>query len=471
MVATFCLLTCALIPAQPADRSDWLLTPRLSRGQELVYSGTFTEEILGAGVQFNRSYRLDSSVFILETGGRGASVAFLTVLELRNQPTARGPAGPPPCSVRLEVAQVNPQGRVEGNGAATLLVPLEGPPTAECGAFVEVPASRVGRDHYWEVTEAGRPPRTWRVLGMETINNTSCLKLLGQQQSDDWDQPRADRTAWRRRDTVWMTPGAGIASRVERVLERREPARQHPTQRTVVRYDLVSRLIYPGKLYQDRQREIAQANRFANDAAPYLRQPAQYQAQLDALLKRIDYYLENRPPIEPYRKAVLQVKRRALAARRGEAATTPVTEETTTAPPRARLGYRAPDFVATDLIHDGSVRLYRQLGQPILLVFYNPASQTAAEVLRFAGSQHRLGVTVLGMAVSDDVEGVRRQHADLRLAFPVLAGKGFKASYGVDATPRLVILDAQGIVRGGYTGWGSETPSEVSHELKRWLHP
>ena len=42
-------------------------------------------------------------------------------------------------------------------------------------------------------------------------------------------------------------------------------------------------------------------------------------------------------------------------------------------------------------------------------------------------------------------------------------------SYAVEATPKVVLLDSDGVVRGTYLGWGRETPSAVTEELKRWL--
>jgi peroxiredoxin len=470
MAATLFLFTCAFLPAQPADSSPWLFTPRLSQGQELVYNGTFTEEVIGQGVQFNRSYRLETSVFILDTPPRGVSTALLTVLQLRALRQGRDEGiAPPASSVRLELARIDLQGHAEGADGTSLLVPLEGPPTVECGQFVESPPSHLGRDKAWDVTEPGRPPRTWHVAGSEYVQNTSCLKLVGLQQSVDWEEGRADRAAWRRRDTVWVAPSVGVALRVERVIERREPARKEPTQRSVVRYELFSRLTYRGQLFEDRKREVLQARRFAEEAAPYLHRPTQYQPQLNAILKKIGYHLDNELPVQPYRLAVLQVKRRVEAALRGEVAPEPDPETGPAAPAAAILGKRAPDFVATDLIQGGSVRLHRLLGRPVLLVFFNPASATARPVLRFAADKQQRGVTVVGMAVTDDVAAVKKLHADLRLAFPVLAGKGFHVSYGVDATPRMVLLDAEGIVRGAYTGWGSETPREVTEELRNWL--
>jgi peroxiredoxin len=473
MVATLCLLGCALLPAQPAERPEWLLTPRLGRGQELVYSGTYSEEVIGQGVQFNRSYRLETTVFVLDALGSTREAALLTVLQLRSPSPARASEAPGAgSSVRLEVARIDPHGRVEAPGGTPFLVPLDGPPTAESGLFVDVPLTRVGRDSTWESGERGRPPRTWRVTGIEPVNTTRCLKLVGRQQSDDWDRPRGDTTAWRRRDTVWLAPALGVAYRVERVIERREPARKEPTLRSVLRYELLSQLTYPGKLYEDRQREIVQASRFAAEAAAYLRSPGQYEAQILALVRRIDNYADSQLPVEPYRRAVLQVKRRLEAERRGELAPEPAAGESARAAAVAvaDLGQRAPDFVATALTREGSVRLRHLLGKPVLLIFYNPAFPTAGEVLRFAAAQGRRGVTVLGLAVSDDVGAVCKQHAELRLKFPVVSGKGFSMTYGVDATPRLVVLDAEGVVRGTYTGWGADTAREVAGELGQWLH-
>src|SRR5438552_2456793 len=101
MVANLCLFACALLPLQAVDRTEWLLTPRLGRGQELVYRGTFTEEALGKGVHFSRSYRLETRVFVLDTPPRGLDVAFYSILHMR-APGLEHTAATEPSSVRLE---------------------------------------------------------------------------------------------------------------------------------------------------------------------------------------------------------------------------------------------------------------------------------------------------------------------------------------------------------------------------------
>ena len=120
------------------------------------------------------------------------------------------------------------------------------------------------------------------------------------------------------------------------------------------------------------------------------------------------------------------------------------------------------------------VRLQRLLGRPILLVFYSPTSRYAEELLRFAqGLQDKnpAEVNVVGLAVSEDTEAVLKQYADLKLQFPLAAGKGLRQTYAVEATPKLVVLDADGVVRGAYVGWGREIPVAVADDLKRWQRP
>jgi peroxiredoxin len=140
----------------------------------------------------------------------------------------------------------------------------------------------------------------------------------------------------------------------------------------------------------------------------------------------------------------------------------------------ATVGQPAPDFLATELTGTGSARLRNWLGRPVLLVFYHPSSPTAAEVLRFAQkvATDRAGaVRVVGMSVSDDAALVRKQHGEMKMTFPVLSGGGLRHSYAIEDTPKFVLLDGAGVVRGAYLGWGHETAGEVLTELARWLAP
>jgi peroxiredoxin len=290
------------------------------------------------------------------------------------------------------------------------------------------------------------------------------------QQSEDWDHPRADRTAWRRRDLVWLAPRLGVAYKVERTIERREPAHRDSTLQSVARYELQSEIQYPGQLYEDRRREILQAQKLNEAIAPLLANPSKHgRRPFENILVRIAYHLDNQPPT-PYREAVLQVKRRAEAASRGESP--PAVAGDDHGPTVAVLDQRAPDFIVSNLLSKESTQLRRWLGRPILMVFYHPGSVTVEQVLRFAQQvQDKYGqqVAVLGFSVSDELERIKKQHRDLQLSLPIYSGKGLRLSYAVEATPKLVILDAAGVLRGNYVGWGPETAELVTEELQHWL--
>ncbi len=470
MSATSSLMICVLAMAQPADRTEWTLQPRLAGGQELVYRGMFDEQSSGGEVQFTRGYRLQTVAFVLDAAPRGSDVAFLTVLRPRAARPGRVDDAAPN-SVRLEVVRLDPQGRLSGEPGAALAVPLEGPPTVEVGAAVEFPRHRVGVGGNWSVAEDGRTPRAWTVAGTETLNAATCVKLVGVQKSDDWDQPRADRTAWRRQDTVWLAPRLGVAVRVERVVERRAPAHREAGYKSVLRYELDQRTDHVGGLGDDIRREIAEARKFADRAAPLLREPAKQLPQVDALINRIKYHQEHNPAPPPYGEAIAQLRRRLEAARRGDAAPQPAAPERE-APAVAVAGKVAPDFVVPDLVTGDSVRLTKWKSKPILMIFYTADSVYAETVLRLGQEVHdssRGAVVVLGLAMSHDAEALRKQRADLRLAYPVLDGSGLRQSYAVEATPKLMVLDADGVVRGGYVGWGRETRAGVLEEVRGCL--
>ncbi|HEY7157453.1 MAG TPA: redoxin domain-containing protein [Gemmataceae bacterium] len=488
MAATLYLLGCLLIPGQTMARpqsprgaaparvqstasGDWLLVPHLRRSQELVYRGTFHEEGHGGRVQFSRSYRLETRILVLETPPKGAEIAVLATL--RHRPSSGSPplsSDMTPTSIRLERARVDLQGKVTADAGVDLLTPLDGAPALECAAFVALPGGHVHVGQEWLAVEGDRPPLTWQAVGAEMVGGNSCIKLVGEQKSDDWDRPRADRTAWRRQDTVWLVPQRGLVYRLEREIQRREPAQREATQRSVLRVEMESNFQLSGYADDSRRREIAQALTFRDNLRPLLAQPARYEQRLTALLKKIDYHLENQPET-PYRPAVYQIKRRAEAAKRGETPPEPI-HETKTAPAVATLGQLAPDFTVSNFTGGGSAQLRRYAGKPIVLVFYHPKSATTPAVLRYAQkllADYPQRIAVLGLCVADDAETARRQHSEMGLKFPLLCGGGLRASFGVESTPKIVLLDGSNIVRGEYLGWGQETPREVVEELKHWL--
>jgi peroxiredoxin len=147
-------------------------------------------------------------------------------------------------------------------------------------------------------------------------------------------------------------------------------------------------------------------------------------------------------------------------------------DEKPAVPAVVTVGYTAPDFLVASLTGPGSARLRQWLGRPVLLVFYHPSSPTAPDLLRYAQRlQATYGerIAVLGLSVSGDVSLVQRQRSAWGLTFPVLNGSALRARYAVEATPKIVLLDGAGVVRGEHLGWGHETPGAVLEELRTCL--
>src|SRR5205085_1306672 len=93
-------------------------------------------------------------------------LALFTAVRDRNPPPGAS-AQPPARSARLERAVLEPAGRLQADRAVNLKAPLEGPPTLECGMFVEVPSGSVHVGHCWGAQEEGRPQRMWTLAGTE----------------------------------------------------------------------------------------------------------------------------------------------------------------------------------------------------------------------------------------------------------------------------------------------------------------
>ena len=468
MIATLCLLGSFLVAAQTAGAAapaECSYLPRMERGTEWVYRGTFTEHTLGQRVRFQRTYRFETRVLAVEASEKGADLAVMTQLQDKSPPgsTPEGGSG----AVRLERVRLESQGRI----TPSFSVPLEGPPSIELGMFVELPSGRLKRLQTWQCREPGRPHLTWQVIGQETVLAQPCLKLMAIQQSDDWDQPRADRGAWRRVESVWLASRHGLAIRVERVIEHREPASREVSRSATLRYELESDLKHPAAMLNDRRVEIARALEFRTLATPLLPQPTRASRELAALLRKIQAFLDSQPPT-PYREAVLSLRNQVEAASRGEVVRSHYAESAAPLPLEVK-NKPAPDFVASSMTSTGTVRLSSFKGKPTLLIFYQPRSETALEMLRWAQELHTsLGkyVHIVGMSISDDSAFVLKQRFTAEVSFPILHGSGLRASYGVEVTPTCVLLDAEGHIRHRVMGWGRETGPEVQAELRRWVN-
>ncbi|MEY4614406.1 hypothetical protein EBX93_05415 [bacterium] len=448
------------------------LSLRLQPCQELLYRGLFTEEARSSRVQFQRSYRIESRCLVLDNDKGNHHLACLTLLKQRSNPAPLPTVSsePPSTSVRLEIINIDSKGKIlQGNNLGKLS--LDGPPTIEWGYLVELPKSRIAENDTWETTEDGRPVCNWSVSTTEMVQGMKCIKIVGIQQTDDWARPRADQQAWKRTDTVWLNPQLGVAQKVERTIEIKDPAHNEPSQKSTLRCELETSLVYPGQLFQDRKREIQLAQNYRETANEYIPNIGKYTPQTKALVRQVKAQMETMTQT-PYRDAIIQTSKRIENILKGDNPEQVIVPVSTTSLQTAKIGQKAPDFIAQNLLKQESVRLARLEGKSIVMVFYNPKSPLSSEVLDFASkiqSTHGDQVTVLGMSVVNDNEIVRKQAESSKINFMVLDGSGLRSSYNLESTPKILVLDSKGVVRMNCLGWGQETQSEISSELKRHI--
>jgi hypothetical protein len=136
------------------------------------------------------------------------------------------------------------------------------------------------------------------------------------------------------------------------------------------------------------------------------------------------------------------------------------------------VGQPAPEVAAVDLISGETRRLHGGVKQPSLIVLFQPGAATATELLTFTRRlQETSGsrLAVVGLAIGGGAGPVRQLRNDLGLTFPILSGDAVRDIYAADGTPKMVLLDAAGVTRGIWVGWGQETSSVILGELQHWL--
>ena len=114
----------------------------------------------------------------------------------------------------------------------------------------------------------------------------------------------------------------------------------------------------------------------------------------------------------------------------------------------------APGFALTDL-EGRTVRLEDLRGRLVVVNFWatwcTPCRLEIPALSRFARSHP--DVVVLGLAVDDDPDLVRRTAAELEIDYPVLLSDiATRKAYGIETLPTTVIVDPEGRVRSARSG-------------------
>jgi peroxiredoxin len=476
------LLTGLAIGAPSSAPSDAAPVPKLERGVEITWRGTFSEAVLRPNVRAFRSYEVETRAFVWDISDHGADIALLT--SIKYKPDVKTIPDPSPI-VRLHLARVQPNGKLMLLGADALDVPadkrqtltlpalqIEGLPTFEAELFLTFPAEKLTTKMKWEAPEAKRPTLTYRLEGIDSVHGARCWKISAGQQTDDWDRPHTGKEAWRRGETLWVSAAQGYAARLERTIEKSDPQTGELGFRSKLVCEHVGQLTYRGRFGEDRKEEIFAAARFMVEFDRLAANPGREGPRaFEGLLQQIDQHITTHITGEavPYRVATLGVQRKAEAAKRGHLPPAPPPTETPE-PTTLTINRPAADIVAKDLVRGESVRLSNLRGKPVVLIYYQPSSaKTAEPVLRFADTlqaRHGHHAAILPLAIGNS-EAALAQRNELKVAVSVLAGRDVYRTHGVESAPLFAVLDKDGRVRSITLGWSDDNVAAVRAELEK----
>jgi hypothetical protein len=455
-------------------------TPRLEKGLEVRWSGTYNEATFRPGVRGRRSYDVDTRLFVLDTGEYGAeAILFTRVFQKPELKSNEPPAG----VVRIDMVQINPRGQVRmlpspadpDNPDAKLrpwpFVQLQGLPTHEAGMFVEFPEKPLKPGLTWTRQEAGRPDIAWKVGDADSFHAQPAMKLIAQQKTDSYYDDRIRQAEWRRQDTLTVQPDRGYAVRIQRIIERRDPDAEELSFRSVLLLEQQGRIVYSGRLYDERREESLHAAAFTAMLDRLLAAGGREGPKpFEALSRRVQTYLSDHGANDtvPYREAVLAVRKRAESAAKGNLPPATPAEETSTSSDPIAVGKVIPDITAAGITTKLSAKLSELKGKTVLLAYFQPSAQSGLAVMKLVNILHARGIgAILPLAIGDPADAKKIQ-LDEKTTVPIYDGSDVFKTHGLEATPVFIVVDSEGVVRNVIRGWGSETATTVTREFERW---
>jgi len=478
------MLTSLLMGAPPAAPIDAAPAVRLEKGLETNWRGHFSEAILRPNVRAFRTYDVETWAFTVDVMEASADVALLTSITLRPDLKAL----PRPASiVRLELCRVDPTGKMlllpldslslppnRRKPVALPLMAMGGLPTFETSLFIGLPTGNLRLGQTWSVPEEHRPALVYRIDGVDSVRGSRCFKVAAVQQTDDWDRPRPQADPWRRSETILVSAKHGYSARIERTIEKRDSQSSELAFQSKLVYDLNGSLPYPHRLGEERREEIAAAAQFTAEFERLLPDAGRIgERPFELLVQRIDQHVSSHVASEavPYRQAIMVVRRKAEAARRGDIPPAPPPPETNDKS-LVIMGTPAPDLILTDLTNSKPVSLSSLRGLPVVVLWYQPSSDRTAEpVLHLAQTLFdRFGnkAYILPLAIGDGAASLQQRN-ELKLTVHVLSGHNVNKLHGISSAPYFEVLDKNGIVKFVAVGWSDDNAGAVQTELEKLL--
>lgn len=469
-------LALALLFAAPPGPT--LPPPQYTAGDRVAYAGEVVETSNRFDLPYRRQTRLDVTLFVLTASPSFADVAVLTRLTPLDDPTIAAAiktvAGTRPtatgAAVRLDLLRVDRRGRASSLRPAAGLpltltsrtpmlpvppLPLDGPPVVELGLFVLRPEEAPVIGTTWDESAGDRPPLRWAAERTAVWDGAEVIEVTALQQTATFTNPLPGKPGWKRHDRVWVSPADGLVRVLERRVERTDGI--GPIGQVEVKYQMTAPPVpHRGDSYAAARKEIEHAVSFAVQAETARGR------DLELLRVRIDRHRADHPAGE-FRAAVDAVSRRLDAIARGElpAVVAPAGLPT--------IGNPVPDVAIANVLTGENVRLSAVRGRPLVAIFYKPLSETSAGTLVVADALAKRfpEVRILPLAVFADTSIATAQRTKLALTVPVYDGTPAVTPFGVDTFPRFLLIDAGGVLRWQFEGFGPEVGFLVKAEVEK----
>jgi hypothetical protein len=447
------------------------LAPRYVPGQELTYVGMALEKQSGLqGAAYEQPYDLETSALVGRIGAtKVAELCCYTTIRLpvRDRDFDAAPFDDV-AGFRFDHLKVTPAGAAswlagprKGKGVSC---PAEGWSAGELGFLLEAPAEALPIGASWIVKRGDAPDLNCTVAATDLAEGEACVRVVCKEQSRNW--ARADqRPAWRATSTVWLGQNRGLAVRVHRDYEQRQPGETVPSRTVMVKYALAANIAYRGPELQDRLADFELAARVQGDYESLLQGKAERPARavLGTLKHDLKLAAEQQPRATPYRSALAEMLRATTAAEAGLAQRRP-------APPApgalavATLGQPARPWSVKEI--DGARRSLKDFkGQAVVLVQVNPESTLSRKALTDVLATARAGgaktIVLAACPKADEATAKKLRDAvpgDYRICQAMSADR----AYGVKALPHTIAVDAQGLLRANFLGYGPELVSMVA---------
>lgn len=465
------------LPVAAGEGSDgkYTLAPRFVPGQELVYSGTVVETNLGRqGVKYEQPYELEATMLVQRFDARKhAEVGCFTVLRLPDRdPTITKRRFDNVASFHFDQVKVSQYGLAKWGlgvvGDAHIALPPDGQTPWEMSYLLEIPDQPVQTGGSWTLRRPGQPIVVCQVAGPESANGEPCVKIVCHQQSQNWTTKNLSVTAWRNSTTVWIGQKNGLVQRVRREYQVREPGDLECSRTTLADYSQVSNLQYAGPELLERTADFESGVKAQMDYEKLSVTDRTAKSHLASIASQLKFALE-KAHSTPYRPALVELAKMVETSQEHVGhVRRPAPLTITAAKQGAAVGKKARHFVIHDVEKDESMTLRKLHGKAVVVVFVDPEnilSQRALKTAMEASSGDGPRAEVYAVCATTEPKAIEEMKQRVFGSYRVCKLNAIDRAYGVDVMPHIVFIDADGILRGNYHGYGPELHTALAKEV------